>query len=144
MLRARGTSTGTTWSTMPAQPATEIERILAKIEQDNRILAELDHTRSTTHGKFPCIWHHRLPQAICIFQHNRGEHFKCIFQACSLAAPIRLWVISIRRHLRRCHIRTRVQRATWPSARATRCPLSPRITPPANSQPLAPTPLPIR
>lgn len=29
---------------------TEIERIMAKIEQDNRILAELDHTRSTTLG----------------------------------------------------------------------------------------------
>ncbi|CAH0548873.1 unnamed protein product, partial [Brassicogethes aeneus] len=34
------------------QPAkgTEIERIMAKIEQDNRILAELDHSRSTTLG----------------------------------------------------------------------------------------------
>lgn len=31
---------------------TEIERIMAKIEQDNRILAELDHSRSTTLGKF--------------------------------------------------------------------------------------------
>lgn len=30
---------------------TEIERIMAKIEQDNRILAELDHSRSTTLGK---------------------------------------------------------------------------------------------
>lgn len=29
---------------------TEIERIMAKIEQDNRILAELDHSRSTTSG----------------------------------------------------------------------------------------------
>ncbi|CAG9861506.1 unnamed protein product [Phyllotreta striolata] len=29
---------------------TEIERIMAKIEQDNRILAELDHSRSTTLG----------------------------------------------------------------------------------------------
>lgn len=28
----------------------EIERIMAKIEQDNRILAELDHSRSTTLG----------------------------------------------------------------------------------------------
>lgn len=32
---------------------TEIERIMAKIEQDNRILAELEHSRSTTLGK--CI-----------------------------------------------------------------------------------------
>lgn len=37
-------------------PATssEIDRIMAKIEQDNRILAELDKTRSTI-GKFKCI-----------------------------------------------------------------------------------------
>ncbi|XP_037292571.1 RIMS-binding protein 2 isoform X2 [Manduca sexta] len=49
-LRARGTSTSATWSTHSAQPASEIERIMAKIEQDNRILAELEHTRSTTHG----------------------------------------------------------------------------------------------
>ncbi|CAK1541741.1 unnamed protein product [Leptosia nina] len=48
-MRARGTSTTATWS-MSAQPASEIERIMAKIEQDNRILAELEHTRSTTHG----------------------------------------------------------------------------------------------
>lgn len=57
-LRARGTSTGTTWSGQQhthshthAQPASEIERIMAKIEQDNRILAELEHSRSTTHGE---------------------------------------------------------------------------------------------
>ncbi|CAB3245774.1 unnamed protein product [Arctia plantaginis] len=50
-LRARGASGGgTTWSTQAAQPASEIERIMAKIEQDNRILAELEHPRSTTHG----------------------------------------------------------------------------------------------
>ncbi|XP_044764212.1 RIMS-binding protein 2 isoform X3 [Coccinella septempunctata] len=30
---------------------TEIERIMAKIEQDNRILAELDHNRATTMGQ---------------------------------------------------------------------------------------------
>ncbi|XP_045523230.1 RIMS-binding protein 2 isoform X5 [Pieris brassicae] len=48
-MRARGTSTTATWS-MATQPASEIERIMAKIEQDNRILAELEHTRSTTHG----------------------------------------------------------------------------------------------
>ncbi|XP_030756116.1 RIMS-binding protein 2 [Sitophilus oryzae] len=30
---------------------TEIEKIMAKIEQDNRILAELDHSRSTTLGQ---------------------------------------------------------------------------------------------
>lgn len=35
-----------------ANKGTEIERIMAKIEQDNRILAELDHSRSTTLGKF--------------------------------------------------------------------------------------------
>lgn len=51
MLRARGTTTSATWSTQSTQPASEIERIMAKIEQDNRILAELEHTRSTTHGK---------------------------------------------------------------------------------------------
>lgn len=34
---------------------TEIDRIMAKIEQDNRILAELDHSRSTTLGKFTSI-----------------------------------------------------------------------------------------
>lgn len=50
-MRARGTSTTATWSTTSAQPASEIERIMAKIEQDNRILAELEHSRSTTHGK---------------------------------------------------------------------------------------------
>ncbi|CAG5047664.1 unnamed protein product [Parnassius apollo] len=49
-LRARGTSTSATWSTQAGQPVSEIERIMAKIEQDNRILAELEHTRSTTHG----------------------------------------------------------------------------------------------
>ncbi|XP_068623681.1 RIMS-binding protein 2 [Battus philenor] len=49
-LRARGASTSATWSTQAGQPASEIERIMAKIEQDNRILAELEHTRSTTHG----------------------------------------------------------------------------------------------
>ncbi|KAL4703509.1 hypothetical protein ACJJTC_018093, partial [Scirpophaga incertulas] len=49
-LRARGASSGAAWSTAPTQPASEIERIMAKIEQDNRILAELEHTRSTTHG----------------------------------------------------------------------------------------------
>ncbi|CAH0713674.1 unnamed protein product, partial [Brenthis ino] len=49
-MRARGTSTTATWSTTAVQPASEIERIMAKIEQDNRILAELEHSRSTTHG----------------------------------------------------------------------------------------------
>ncbi|CAG9791572.1 unnamed protein product [Diatraea saccharalis] len=49
-LRARGASSGAAWSSPPNQPASEIERIMAKIEQDNRILAELEHTRSTTHG----------------------------------------------------------------------------------------------
>lgn len=34
----------------PSSKGTEIERIMAKIEQDNRILAELDHSRSTTLG----------------------------------------------------------------------------------------------
>lgn len=38
---------GQSWS----NKGTEIERIMAKIEQDNRILAELDHSRSTTLGK---------------------------------------------------------------------------------------------
>ncbi|CAH0402680.1 unnamed protein product [Chilo suppressalis] len=57
-LRARGTSSGTAWSSPPTQPASEIERIMAKIEQDNRILAELEHTRSTTHGT---LTHHRVP-----------------------------------------------------------------------------------
>ncbi|CAH1953499.1 unnamed protein product [Acanthoscelides obtectus] len=37
---------GHSWS----NKGTEIERIMAKIEQDNRILAELDHSRSTTLG----------------------------------------------------------------------------------------------
>lgn len=49
-LRARGVSAPTTWATTSSQPASEIERIMAKIEQDNRILAELEQTRSTTHG----------------------------------------------------------------------------------------------
>ncbi|XP_047999657.1 uncharacterized protein LOC125236775 [Leguminivora glycinivorella] len=50
-LRARG-APATSWSQPPhQQPASEIERIMAKIEQDNRILAELEHTRSTTHGR---------------------------------------------------------------------------------------------
>ncbi|XP_052738774.1 uncharacterized protein LOC112051556 isoform X3 [Bicyclus anynana] len=49
-MRARGTSTTATWSTQASQPASEIERIMAKIEQDNRILAELEYSRSTTHG----------------------------------------------------------------------------------------------
>ncbi|XP_041971946.1 RIMS-binding protein 2 isoform X4 [Aricia agestis] len=48
-MRPRGATT-TSWTTPIAQPASEIERIMAKIEQDNRILAELEHTRSTTHG----------------------------------------------------------------------------------------------
>lgn len=41
-------SSGQSWSSK----GTEIDRIMAKIEQDNRILAELDHSRSTTLGKF--------------------------------------------------------------------------------------------
>ncbi|XP_061722538.1 RIMS-binding protein 2 isoform X4 [Cydia pomonella] len=50
-LRARG-APAASWSQQPhQQPASEIERIMAKIEQDNRILAELEHTRSTTHGR---------------------------------------------------------------------------------------------
>ncbi|XP_072934285.1 RIMS-binding protein 2 isoform X2 [Epargyreus clarus] len=50
-MRARGATTTTaSWTSPASQPATEIERIMAKIEQDNRILAELEHTRSTTHG----------------------------------------------------------------------------------------------
>lgn len=40
-----GTSTGV--STGGVQSSSEIDRIMAKIEQDNRILAELDKTRST-------------------------------------------------------------------------------------------------
>lgn len=36
----------------PWNKGTEIERIMAKIEQDNKILAELEHSRSTTLGKF--------------------------------------------------------------------------------------------
>ena len=40
-----GTSTGV--STVGVQNSSEIDRIMAKIEQDNRILAELDKTRST-------------------------------------------------------------------------------------------------
>lgn len=40
-----GTSTGV--STVGVQSSSEIDRIMAKIEQDNRILAELDKTRST-------------------------------------------------------------------------------------------------
>ncbi|XP_031331242.1 RIMS-binding protein 2 isoform X3 [Photinus pyralis] len=36
------------WNT--TSKGSEIERIMAKIEQDNRILAELDHSRSTTLG----------------------------------------------------------------------------------------------
>ncbi|XP_028040007.1 RIMS-binding protein 2 isoform X4 [Bombyx mandarina] len=46
-LRARGTTTSATW-TQCTQPGYEIERIMAKIEQDNRILAELEQPRSTT------------------------------------------------------------------------------------------------
>lgn len=44
-----GTSTGV--STVGVQSSSEIDRIMAKIEQDNRILAELDKTRSTI-GKY--------------------------------------------------------------------------------------------
>lgn len=42
-----GNMSGQNWG----NKGTEIERIMAKIEQDNRILAELDHSRSTTLGK---------------------------------------------------------------------------------------------
>ncbi|XP_073948157.1 RIMS binding protein isoform X5 [Choristoneura fumiferana] len=52
-LRTRGNPSSGNWSQQSSQqhqPASEIERIMAKIEQDNRILAELEHTRSTTHG----------------------------------------------------------------------------------------------
>ncbi|XP_049879381.1 RIMS-binding protein 2-like isoform X10 [Pectinophora gossypiella] len=52
-LRARGGTSAGAWAATSAQPASEIERIMAKIEQDNRILAELEHTRSTTHGMQP-------------------------------------------------------------------------------------------
>lgn len=48
MSSSVGVSGGQSWQ----PPGTEIERIMAKIEQDNRILAELEHSRSTTHGKF--------------------------------------------------------------------------------------------
>lgn len=59
-MRARGTSTTATWTTSVAQPASEIERIMAKIEQDNRILAELEHSRSTTHGKILLYFSYNL------------------------------------------------------------------------------------
>lgn len=44
--RCRPTQNPTNWGSKGG----EIERIMAKIEQDNRILAELDHSRSTTLG----------------------------------------------------------------------------------------------
>lgn len=47
-----GNMGGQSWS----NKGTEIERIMAKIEQDNRILAELDHSRSTTLGKLDQIY----------------------------------------------------------------------------------------
>lgn len=44
--RCRPATNPTNWGSK----GSEIERIMAKIEQDNRILAELDHSRSTTLG----------------------------------------------------------------------------------------------
>ncbi|KAK9874254.1 hypothetical protein WA026_002609 [Henosepilachna vigintioctopunctata] len=45
-LTSGQTGSGGNWT----NKGTEIERIMAKIEQDNRILAELDHNRATTLG----------------------------------------------------------------------------------------------
>lgn len=48
VINNSGSTVGQQWG---ATKGTEIERIMAKIEQDNRILAELDHSRSTTLGR---------------------------------------------------------------------------------------------
>lgn len=48
MITTNAMSTGQNWG---GNKGNDIERIMAKIEQDNRILAELDHSRSTTLGK---------------------------------------------------------------------------------------------
>lgn len=50
-----GTSTGV--SAVGVQSSSEIDRIMAKIEQDNRILAELDKTRSTIGKCFLMLFH---------------------------------------------------------------------------------------
>lgn len=47
-ISTNASSASQNWGT---NKGTDIERIMAKIEQDNRILAELDHSRSTTLGK---------------------------------------------------------------------------------------------
>lgn len=53
-LSSLGSNYGTGGQHQPwsQSKGTEIEKIMAKIEQDNRILAELDHSRSTTLGEF--------------------------------------------------------------------------------------------
>lgn len=84
-LRARGASTAATWSTQAGQPASEIERIMAKIEQDNRILAELEHTRSTTHGKGGDL----KKFSPCDYLLNHFLCFAC-YQECKRADRIRL------------------------------------------------------
>ncbi|XP_054290498.1 peripheral-type benzodiazepine receptor-associated protein 1-like isoform X8 [Macrosteles quadrilineatus] len=56
-----GSSSGSGGATVayPPPPTTDIDRIMAKIDQDNRILAELDKTRSTIGGRLlpnPPLW----------------------------------------------------------------------------------------
>ena len=47
---------GTTHTTGHESAATEIDRIMAKIEQDNKILAELDKSRSTIGKTFTFVF----------------------------------------------------------------------------------------
>lgn len=56
--------TGNVGSQSWSNKGTEIERIMAKIEQDNRILAELDHSRSTTLGKLDQIYAGEVKQGL--------------------------------------------------------------------------------
>ncbi|XP_076254720.1 RIMS binding protein isoform X5 [Rhynchophorus ferrugineus] len=50
-LSGLGSNIGAGHQSWSQSKGTEIEKIMAKIEQDNRILAELDHSRSTTLGQ---------------------------------------------------------------------------------------------
>lgn len=99
--RTRGTTSSTVLSGLGSnyggaqshQPwsqskGTEIEKIMAKIEQDNRILAELDHSRSTTLGEF---WFSLLSLTVLI----QGEpmHKKLKIYIISKRSLSRYWFI---------------------------------------------------
>lgn len=147
-MRARGTTTTATWSTQVSQPASEIERIMAKIEQDNRILAELEHSRSTTHGTLIYVIIITNNENIVLFNyqvktinHVIKASLNFVSQVYNRVDQTRRLENFIRQHRRLYLIRIPAQ-ATQPSARVTPCPPCPLFMPHLSSLPLALTPWP--